>query len=112
MFATYTSSLSRALSAADPDLAAKPPSHEKPTGGDAKAATTPAAPSTAHDPAKIDKIEDLLKKYEYNFTKHLKILIDALDYLAATETATFLNLSARLSTAAEGMSDARGLTHG
>ncbi len=111
MFATYTSSLSRALSAADPDLAAKPPSHEKPTGGDAKAAT-PAAPSTTHDPAKIDKIEDLLQKYEYNFTKHLKILIDALDYLAATETATFLNLSARLSTAVEGMSDAREINHG
>jgi len=42
----------------------------------------------------------------------LKILIDALDYLAATETATFLNLSARLSTAVEGMSDAREINHG
>lgn len=111
MFATYTSHLSRALTAADPDLAAKQTSTEKITTGDAKD-TTAAAPSIVHDPAKIDKIEDLLKKYEYNFTKHLKILIDALDYLAATETATFLNLSARLSTAAEGASDARGITYG
>lgn len=111
MFATYTYHLSRALTAADPDLAAKQTSTEKSTAGDANPATL-AAPSTVHDSAKIDKIEDLLQKYEYNFTKHLKILIDALDYLAATETATFLNLSARLSTAAEGTSDAKGIAYG
>lgn len=41
--------------------------------------------------------------YETTFSRHLKILLDALNYLAATETAVFLGLCARLSTAREGV---------
>jgi gamma-tubulin complex component 2 len=45
---------------------------------------------------------DMLTKYEENFARHLKILLDTLNYLAATETVVFLSLCARLSSAGEG----------
>ena len=82
MFANYTSSLSRALAAADPGSTG--------TG------------STAYDPAKLDKLFSILQQYEDHFSRHLKILLDALNYLAATETVVFLGLCARLSMANEG----------
>jgi gamma-tubulin complex component 2 len=56
----------------------------------------------AYDPTKLDKLEDLLQKFEDNFSRHLKILLDTLNYLAATETVVFLSLCARLSTAGDG----------
>ena len=90
LFANYTASLSRNLAAADPSLAAN-------RGG------TGADDSTMHDPAKLDKLNDNLHRFEENFSKHLKILLDALNYLAATETVVFLGLCARLSMANEGM---------
>jgi gamma-tubulin complex component 2 len=43
----------------------------------------------------------VLQVFEHNFTRHLKILLDTLNYLAATETVVFLSLCARLSTASE-----------
>ena len=79
MFANYTSSLSRYLAAADPD--------------DGKA---------SYDSAKLDKLFSILQQYEDHFSRHLKILLDALNYLAATETVVFLGLCARLSMANEG----------
>lgn len=82
MFANYTSSLSRYLAAADPESSG--------TG------------STAYDPAKLDKLFSILQQYEDHFSRHLKILLDALNYLAATETVVFLGLCARLSMANEG----------
>jgi gamma-tubulin complex component 2 len=94
MFATYTAHLSRALLSADPDLATNPPTAS--TGG-----ATPSA-STSYDPARLDKLADNLQKYEDNFSRHLKILLDALGYYAATETVVLLGLCARLSTANEG----------
>ena len=90
MFANYTASLSRNLATADPDLAPSPDSKS----------------SLVHDPAKLDKFIDNLKRFEDHFSKHLKILLDALNYLAATETAVFLGLCARLSMASEGKGDA------
>ncbi|GAB7352935.1 hypothetical protein MBLNU459_g3516t1 [Dothideomycetes sp. NU459] len=87
MFANYTASLSRNLAASDPDLA---------TGDNGKG-------SVAHDPTRLDKLTDNLQRFEDNFTRHLKILLDALNYLAATETVVFLGLCARLSTANEGL---------
>lgn len=83
MFANYTSSLSRYLASADPSL----------SGNTA---------STQHDPAKLDKLFSILGQYEEHFSRHLKILLDALNYLAATETVVFLGLCARLSMANEG----------
>lgn len=95
MFANFTSSLSRYLAAADPDLA------EKNIGTNDKPAV--------YDPAKLDKLVDILQKYEDNFSRHLKILLDALNYLAATETVVFLGLCARLSTASVGGGPNTGL---
>lgn len=90
MFANYTSSLSRYLAAADPE-SAKPSS------------------SIQHDPAKLDKLFSILQQYEDHFSRHLKILLDALNYLAATETVVFLGLCARLSMANEGGPRAGGV---
>jgi len=87
MFANYTSSLSRYLASADPDLLA---SNDGSTS------------ATKHDPAKLDKLFSILQQYEDHFSRHLKILLDALNYLAATETVVFLGLCARLSMANEG----------
>lgn len=55
-----------------------------------------------HDPSRLDKLSDNLQKYEENFARHLKILLDALNYYAATETVVLLGLCARLSAASEG----------
>ena len=59
------------------------------------------------DGEKLDKLFSILKQYEQHFNRHLKILLDALNYLAATETVGFLGLCARLSMAAEGGPDGR-----
>lgn len=102
LFATYTAYLSRTLFTADPDLA-----------GSASAeafllsqttSKQPIPPSaTAFDPTRLDKLDDILQKYEDNFSRHLKILLDALNYFAATETVALLGLCARLSMANDGM---------
>lgn len=83
MFASYTTHLSRSLIGADPQLAS--PSAQYEDGGDA-----------SFDPRKLDKLNENLVKYEYNFNRHLKILLDALNYFAATETVVLLSLCARL----------------
>ncbi|KAF2726940.1 spindle pole body component 97 [Polyplosphaeria fusca] len=101
MFATFTASLSRYLIMADPELSAAAIS---------TAASLPAlshrhsksASQLAFDPTRVDKMFDLLQKYEDNFARHLKILLDTLNYLAATETVVFLSLCARLQSAGEG----------
>ncbi|RFU33452.1 hypothetical protein B7463_g2840, partial [Scytalidium lignicola] len=45
----------------------------------------------------LEKMEDMIGKYEFNFSKHLQILLDALNHYAATETVLLLGLCARLS---------------
>ena len=87
LFANYTASLSRYLASADPDLASQSPG---------------SANKNAYDPAKLDKLFSILRQYEDHFSRHLKILLDALNYLAVTETVVFLGLCARLSNANEG----------
>jgi gamma-tubulin complex component 2 len=84
LFANYTSSLTRYLASADPSS----PSNSN--------------GSQQHDPAKLEKLFSILQQYEDHFARHLKILLDALNYLAATETVVFLGLCARLSMAGEG----------
>ncbi|KAH8648790.1 spindle pole body component alp4 [Tricladium varicosporioides] len=81
-FATYTNWLSRELERTDPDLQAA-----NPTGG---------------DPARLEKMNEIIQKYEVNFSRHLQILLDALNHYAATETVVLLGLCARLSTANQG----------
>lgn len=89
MFANYNASFSRNLAASDPDLA----SNDGGGGGG------------TYDPARLDRLMDNLQRFEDNFSRHLKILLDALNYLAATETVVFLSLCARLSMANEGMAN-------
>jgi gamma-tubulin complex component 2 len=72
MFATYTSQLARSLQNADP--------------GD----------SSSPDMARLEKLDDVLNKYDENFSHHLKILVDALNYYAATESVALLGLVSNL----------------
>ena len=99
MFANFTGTLSRYLAAADPEIA-KPRAASEPSSG-AKPVHTSSG--IQYDPTRLDKMIDILSKYETNFTRHLRILLEALNYLAATETAVFMSLCARLSTATEGL---------
>ena len=101
MFATYTVNVSRSLATTDPDLV-----KSAPQGTDRLAPTSSRHPSTTStststDPdLKIARMDDTLRKYEDHFNRHLKILIDSLNYYAATESSVLLSLCARL-TAAE-----------
>jgi gamma-tubulin complex component 2 len=61
-----------------------------------------ASNSASADETRLDKMNDIIKKYEYNFSRHLQILLDALNHYAATETVVLLGLCARLSTANQG----------
>jgi len=118
MFATFTGWLSKELQASDPDLAGA----EKPTSmtkeqwaqnladrkrhGDSTA-SNPAA-GWSPDEARFAKMQEIIKKYEYNFSRHLQILLDALNHYAATETVVLLGLCARLSTANQGTQHSGG----
>lgn len=52
--------------------------------------------------AQLAMLVDTMKAWEYNFGRHLKILLDALNHYAATETVVLLSLCARLSAASQG----------
>jgi len=116
MFASFTYSLSRYLVTGDPDLVAQVNAAFAPPAPSSKSSKTAPAPTTllsathrptmqfVYDPQRVDKMFDMLAKYEENFTRHLKILLDTLNYLAATETVVFLSLCARLTSAGEGLS--------
>lgn len=52
--------------------------------------------------ARMKKMTEVLDKYETHFSRHLQILLDALNHYAATETVVLLGLCARLSTANQG----------
>ncbi|RAK99205.1 gamma-tubulin-complex subunit SPC97 [Aspergillus ibericus CBS 121593] len=83
MFASWaTSSLARALASADPDLAGN-----KAAGSDGR----------GYDPSRIDKLEETLRRCEEHFNRHLRILMDSLNYYAATESVVLLKLAHALS---------------
>jgi len=73
MFATHTTSLGRSLQATDP-------------GGE----------DSPLDQTKLEKLDLLVNKYEDNFSHHLKVLVDALNYYAATESVALLGLVSNL----------------
>lgn len=62
--------------------------------------STTSNPAT--DEVRFEKMMEIIKKYEFNFSRHLQILLDALNHYAATETVVLLGLCARLSTANQG----------
>jgi gamma-tubulin complex component 2 len=99
LFAQYTASLSRSLYAADPDLASVSDHSGKDSSFNVR--NTSAAPLSDADPDRLMKMDVTLKRYEEYFSKHLKILIDSLNYFAATETVVLLGLCARLTAAEE-----------
>jgi gamma-tubulin complex component 2 len=47
-------------------------------------------------------LNEIIRKWEGNFSRHLQILLDALNHYAATETVVLLSLCARLSAANQG----------
>lgn len=127
LFATYTPRLTRDLFPADASLVNTPaankylslhhhnshhhhhpstnanPTSSSKTQSSTTNTTSRPLPSnlTTYDPAKLTTMEDLMGKYEHNFNHHLRILLDALDYYAATETVALGRLCAQLSTAGE-----------
>lgn len=83
MFSSYTQHLSRSLITADPQLASPSAQFEEGT-------------EVPFDPENLSRLNENLSKYEHNFSRHLKILLEALNYFAATETVVLLSLCARL----------------
>jgi len=114
MFATYTAWLSRELEKTDPDLiGSKKPDNmsmkqwnkyqeERSQRHTNSNASSNASAGAASDVARLEKLSDTLQKYEFNFSRHLQILLDSLNHYAATETVVLLGLCARLSTANQG----------
>ena len=86
MFATYTASLTKSLGIATQELASETN----------KVPSNKANASLEYDPARLGRMDETLKRYEDHFNRHLKILIDSLNYYAATETVVLLGLCARL----------------
>ncbi|KAL2061840.1 hypothetical protein VTL71DRAFT_7218 [Oculimacula yallundae] len=115
-FATYTGWLARELEKVDPDMTAnerpKPMNKEhwalyqaqkaEKHGDSTGSSAAPAALTDAARAEKLEKMHEIIKKYEDNFSRHLQILLDALNHYAATETVVLLGLCARLSTANQG----------
>jgi gamma-tubulin complex component 2 len=116
IFATYSNWLSRELEKADPDLsgANKPPTmtddqwrrfravkHSSSSQAAADASTMSAGGGEDAD-KRIANLYEIIRKWETNFSRHLQILLDALNHYAATETVVLLGLCARLSTANQG----------
>jgi gamma-tubulin complex component 2 len=95
MFASYTGGLTRSISIATEELATasqKPP----PSKATKQTSTTASTAPVEFDAQRINRMEETLKRYEDHFNRHLKILIDSLNYYAATETVVLLGLCARL----------------
>lgn len=114
IFATWTNWLTRELEKSDPDLSGstKPTTMTEDQWKRFKAAASrPSAPgadtssisASDGDPeARINNLFEIIRKWESNFSRHLQILLDALNHYAATETVALLSLCARLSTANQG----------
>ncbi|KAI9682675.1 MAG: hypothetical protein M1829_006662 [Trizodia sp. TS-e1964] len=105
MFAKYSADLSKVIISADPDLSSRDPQPPtEPTSTASKNSTVAPSKTTTYNPARLERLIDNLQRYEDNFGRHLKILLDVLNYTAATETVVLLGLCARLSTVIEGSS--------
>ncbi len=119
VFVNYAGWWTHQLEKADPDLCgtAKPANmsdHEWRAFQRARADRQPSSSSNHDgDPAFKDEDQDdgeaifhnlvaTIDSWEYNFARHLQILLDALNHYAATETVVLLSLCARLSTTNHG----------
>ena len=125
IFATYTNWLTRELEKTDPDLTGttKPPNMtqdqwkqflavkgQRAGGGHGDSASSAAGAggkdAAKDESARVAELFDVIRKWETNFSRHLQILLDALNHYAATETVVLLSLCARLSTANQGTENA------
>ncbi|KAF7550285.1 hypothetical protein G7Z17_g5822 [Cylindrodendrum hubeiense] len=116
IFAAYTNRLTRELEKSDPDLSGfnKPPTMTadqwkrfQATKAAQRSSTANHDASTASAPgddadARIEGLFEIIRNLEGSFSRHLQILLDALNHYAATETVVLLSLCARLSTANQG----------
>lgn len=116
IFAAYTNWLTRELEKSDPDLTGttKPTTMTDDQWKRFQAAKATSRPSASADAsvasasaagdaeARINNLFEIIRKWEGNFSRHLQILLDALNHYAATETVALLSLCARLSTANQG----------
>ncbi|KAK5998482.1 Spindle pole body component alp4 [Cladobotryum mycophilum] len=114
IFATYTNWLSRELDKSEPDLSStnKPPnmSTDQWKRFQASKAANARQPQQQSNEAsmiddaeaRISNLSDIIRKWESNFGRHMKILSDSLNHYAATETVVLLSLCARLSTVNQG----------
>lgn len=99
MFASYTSNLTRNLYSADSDFAYL---HTDPSSPQSQKALSNFRQFSAGDrppppdESRMGRIEETLGRHEDYFNRHLRVLIDTLNYYAATETVTLLGLCARL----------------
>jgi gamma-tubulin complex component 2 len=84
MFAAYVEHITKTIYEADPSI-------QQP-----KVKGAPVQESTITEPARMKRLEESIRKYEEHFNRHLKILIDALNWFATTETPALLSLCARL----------------
>ncbi|RDA83188.1 hypothetical protein CP532_1232 [Ophiocordyceps camponoti-leonardi (nom. inval.)] len=128
VFAAYTNWLTRELDKAEPDLSGS----QKPTtmtndqwrrfrsarsasssasssapaaaagGGKPSSSSSSSATAATDADARVRDLSDIIRKWEANFSRHLQILLDALNHYAATETVVLLSLCARLSAANHG----------
>ncbi|KAI2624391.1 Spc98 family-domain-containing protein [Hypoxylon sp. NC1633] len=110
-FASHMNWLSRELEKTDPDLIGpiKPPNmsdkewkrfqavRSQKSHGDSGSTS-----QLQEEEDRINYLMDLIKTWERNFSRHLQILLDALNHYAATETVVLLSLCARLATANQG----------
>lgn len=118
IFAAYTNWLTRELEKSDPDLSGttRPPtmtpdqwrrfqatrtSNSGATSGRNADASSMSASETATE-TRVANLNEIIRKWEGNFGRHLQILLDALNHYAATETVVLLSLCARLSAANQG----------
>jgi gamma-tubulin complex component 2 len=123
LFATYTAWYSRELEKTDIDLLGNEKPHnmsakqwercqEERRQRQASSSSTSNVPGDGTSPTiRLEKMFETLQRYEFNFSKHLQILLDSLNHYAATETVVLLGLCARLSTANQG-TEFSGLRNG
>ena len=110
MLATWTSNLTRTLwllPSPSPPLLSTPAHTAYLTTLYATRPTPPEQRQPAPD-GKLEDLYEMLGKYEGNFEGHLKMLLDALDYYAATETVALGRLCAVLGCAMGGREEGEG----
>ncbi|KAI4867104.1 Spc98 family-domain-containing protein [Hypoxylon rubiginosum] len=109
-FAAHMNWLSRELEKSDPDLIGpiQPPNMTDKEWRRYQAVKTQKSHNDSgssqlqDEEARISNLFDLIGNWERNFSRHLQILMDALNHYAATETVVLLSLCARLATANQG----------